>query len=217
MTNEIHIVLLTIKMALFSLLIIVPIGILIAWLLSKKKWPFQGFFEAILYLPLAIPPVATGILLLSLLSPKTYLGKWLQSINFQIVFTPKAIVLAMTVCSLPFFISLVKNSFDAVPSHLEFVARTLGAKNLKVFFTITLPLSIRGIASGTLLAFSRSIGEFGTTVMLAGNTDINNQTMSIAMYHHFLNGQETIAYRLIIVCLLICFGSIYLQRKLIKK
>ena len=200
--------------ALATLIILVP-GMAVAWLLARYHWPGKALAETIIALPLVMPPVATGLILLKLLGRRGPIGSWLESFDFSIVFTWHAVVIAAAVMSFPLLVRSVRVAFEEVNSRLEQIARTLGAGDVRVFFTITLPLAARGIVAGTLLAFARALGEFGATVMLAGNIPGKTATLSLAIYNLVQLGDDTTALRLLAYLVAIAFAAVWLGERVL--
>jgi molybdate transport system permease protein len=200
---------LTLCTASLSTLIIFPFGVGIAWLLARKKWPGKTLVETIVALPLVMPPVATGLILLNLLGRRGPLGSVLENVfGTEIVFTWKAVVAAMAVMSFPFLVRTVRLAFEEIDPRLEQVARTLGATPLRTFMTITLPLATRGIIAGVVWAFARALGEFGATILVAGNIPGRTTTMSLAIYSDIQLGNEGHAYQLLIISAVLAFIAI---------
>ena len=160
----------TFWMAVLATVAILPPGVILAWFLARKSWPGKAIVETLIALPLVMPPVATGLILLKLLGRKGSVGGFLHNhFDLDVVFTWRAVVAAMAVMSFPLLVRGARIAFEAVSPRLEQVAATLGASSFRVFLTITLPLAIRGIIAGSVLAFARALGEFGATVLVAGN------------------------------------------------
>ncbi|OHE82865.1 MAG: molybdenum ABC transporter permease subunit, partial [Verrucomicrobia bacterium RIFCSPLOWO2_12_FULL_64_8] len=147
----------TVKTALLSTLVILPPGIGLAWLLAKRQWPGKSVVETLVSLPLVMPPVATGLLLLMLLGRRGPLGAWLYERGIEVAFTATAVVVALGVMSFPLLVRASRVAFEEVSPRLEQIAATLGSGNLRIFFTVTLPLAARGVLAGTVLAFSRAL------------------------------------------------------------
>jgi molybdate transport system permease protein len=144
-----------------------PFGVALAWLLARRSWPGKSIVETLVALPLVMPPVATGLILLKLLGRKGSIGGFFHNhFDMELVFTWRAVVVAMAVMSFPLLVRGARIAFEAVSPRLEQVATTLGASPLRVFVTITFPLAIRGIIAGGVLAFARALGEFGATIRL---------------------------------------------------
>src|ERR1051325_7421315 len=157
----------TMAVAALSTLLILPFGIALAWLLARREWPGKSVVETLVALPLVIPPVATGLLLLKLLGRRGAIGGWIErTFGWEIVFTWRGVVVATAGMSFPLLVRTARVAFEGVSPRLENVARTLGAGPWRVFLTITLPLAARGLIAGAVLAFARALGEFGATIMI---------------------------------------------------
>ncbi len=190
--------LLTLGTALLSTLLLFAPGLAVAWLLARFRWWGKSIVETIVALPLVMPPVATGLILLEVCS------------QFRgIVFTWRAVVLAMLVMSFPLFVRAARVAFEEVNPRLEQIARTLGATEARVFFTITLPLAMRGIVSGMLLAFARAVGEFGATILVAGNIPGRTRTLSLAIYNDVQLGHDGDAFQLLAISVVIAFAAVW--------
>jgi molybdate transport system permease protein len=201
---------LTLRTALLAVALILPPGLAIAWLLARKSWPGKSVVETLLALPLVMPPVATGLLLLRLLGRRGALGGWLErGWGVEIVFTWKAVVAAMAVMSMPLLVRSARHAFESVDPRLEQVARTLGASWPRIWRQLTLPLALRGIVGGTLLAFARALGEFGATILVAGDIPGRTRTLALAIYGHVQLGEDAQAYRLLLVSVLIAFAALW--------
>jgi molybdate transport system permease protein len=181
-------------------------GILLAWVLARKSWPGKTVVETIASLPLVLPPVAVGLLLLELLGRRGLVGRWLHQWGIDVAFTWKAVVIAMAVMSFPFIVRSARVAFDAVNPRLEHVASTLGASPLRVAFTITLPLAARGIMAGFIIAFTRSLGEFGATILVAGNIPGYTTTISTSIYNRIMLGRDNEAIAMILISILFAFS-----------
>jgi molybdate transport system permease protein len=199
----------TVAMATLSTLLIFPFGLVLAWLLARVRWPGKSLVETLVALPLVMPPVATGLILLDFLGRRGWLGIAAQKIfDTEIVFTWKAVIAAMAVMSFPFLVRTARLAFEEIDPRLESVARTLGASRMRVFFTITLPLAARGLIAGGVWAFARALGEFGATILVAGNIPGRTTTMAVAIYGDILLGDETHAYRLLGVSAVLAFIAV---------
>jgi molybdate transport system permease protein len=178
------------RMASLATLMILPPGIFVAWLLARHSWRGKSLVETVVALPLVMPPVATGLILLQLLGRKGWIGKWLHDwMGLDIVFTWRGVAVAMAVMSFPLLVRSVRVAFEEINPRLGQVAHSLGAGPLRVFFTITLPLARRGIAAGTFLAFARALGEFGATILVAGSIPGRTSTISVSIYQNILLGK----------------------------
>jgi len=210
--EEWRIVGLTVRTAGMATLLILPPGLLLAWLLARKSWRGKSLVETLVALPLVMPPVATGLILLKLVGRRGPIGSFLyETLGIDVVFTWRAVVLAMAVMAFPLLVRSARVAFEGVPHRLEQIARTLGARERRVFFTITLPLAARGILGGTLLAFARALGEFGATILVAGNIPGRTSTLSLAIYQFVQLGQDDDAFRLLAVSVAIAFGAVWLS------
>ena len=158
----------TVLMAAVATLVMLPPGVAIAWLLARREFPGRTILETLVSLPLVVPPIATGLILLKLFGRRGPLGALLEPLGVDIVFTWKAVVVAMAVMGLPLLVRAARAGFEQADRRYEAIAATLGARPWRVFWTVSLPLARRGLLAGTVLGFSRAIGEFGATIMLAG-------------------------------------------------
>ena len=210
--EEWQIVGLTVRTAGLATLLILPPGLLLAWLLARTSWRGKSLVETLVALPLVMPPVATGLILLKAVGRRGPIGSFLhETLGIDVVFTWRAVVLAMAVMAFPLLVRSARVAFEGVPHRLEQIARTLGAREGRVFFTITLPLAARGILGGTLLAFARALGEFGATILVAGNIPGRTTTLSLAIYQFVQLGQDEDAFRLLAVAVVIAFGAVWLS------
>lgn len=192
-----------------STIIILPFGLAAAWLLARHDWPGKTLFETVITLPLVMPPVATGLLLLTCFGNNGIGGMIHRYLGFRIIFTWRAVLLALAVMSFPLLVRSARTAFEGVNPRLEQIARTLGAGNIRVFFTISVPLAMRGIISGMLLAYARALGEFGATVMVAGNIAGKTTTISLAIFESVQNFQDKEAYRLLGVSVVLAFVAVW--------
>lgn len=178
-----------------------PLGILTAWILARVNFPGKGIFDGIVHLPLVLPPVVTGYMLLVLFGRKGPLGAFMRDqFGFSLAFNWKGAALAAAVMAFPLMVRAVRLSIESVDQGFESAARTLGARPLRVFFTVTLPLTLPGIISGMILAFARSLGEFGATITFVSNIPGQTQTLPLALYTLTqVPGGETSAMRLCVL------------------
>jgi molybdate transport system permease protein len=208
----------SLRMALASLLLVLPVGLALAWWLARKHWRGKAVVETLVSLPLVLPPVVTGLVLLQLFGRRGPVGSWLHNIfNCDVVFTWRAVVIALAAMSLPLFVRAARTAFEEVDVKFEQLARTLGAGEWRVFFTITLPLAKRGVLAGTLLAFARALGEFGATIMVAGNIPGRTTTLPVAIYAAVQNGEDAHAWTLAGVSAVIAFAAIFVSEKLLRR
>jgi molybdate transport system permease protein len=209
---------LTLRTAALATALIVPPGLAVAWLLARRSWFGKSVLETLVALPLVMPPVATGLILLQLLGRRGPIGGWLhRTFDLDVVFTWRAVVVAMMVMSFPLLVRAARVAFEEVDPRLENIARTLGARESRVFATITMPLAARGIVSGLLLAFARAIGEFGATVLVAGNIPGQTSTLSLAIYNFVQLGHDTDAFRLLGIAVIIAFAAVWLAESFTRR
>lgn len=214
---------LSLKISIVAVAVSLPLGIAVAWLLARKEFAGKSLLDGIVHLPLVLPPVVIGYLLLVLMGRRGIVGSWLyDTFGLSFSFSWKGAALASAVVAFPLLVRAVRLSIELVDQKLEQAARTLGASPWRVFFTITLPLIAPGILSGLVLAFARSLGEFGATITFVSNIPGQTQTIPLAMFA-FLEtpGAEQGVARLciisIVIALLSLFGSELLSRRMKKK
>ena len=211
-----QITLFSISVGLASTLLILPFGIALAWLFARKEWPLKSIVETAVLLPLVMPPVSTGLILLKIFGRRSLLGQWLYERGIEIVFNWKGVLIAMSVMSSPLLVRSVRTSFAEVNPRLEQIAATLGASPLRIFFVITIPLAYKGIVAGALLAFSRALGEFGATILLAGNIPGKTQTLSLAIYNYVQLGKDSDAYVLLGITVALAFLFVWCSEWLLR-
>jgi molybdate transport system permease protein len=192
-----------------TLLILAP-GTAAALAVARYHGPGKGAIETLLSLPLVLPPTAVGLLLLELLARRSLIGGWLQAHGIEVVFTWRAVVVATAVMSFPLLVRSARTAFEEVDPRLIGIARTLGCGAVGAFFRVMLPLAWRGILAGTVLAFSRALGEFGATVMIAGNIPGKTQTLALAIFHDTQTGRDDRALVLAGVTVLLAFAALWL-------
>jgi molybdate transport system permease protein len=218
MTAEWQIVWFTAWVSALSTLLILPFGVAIAWLLARHDWPGKSVVETIVTLPLVMPPVATGLILLKVLGRRGIVGKFFyQHLHTDIAFTWRAVLAALAVMSFPLLVRSTRVAFEQVPARFEQIARTLGAGEWRVFFSITAPLAMRGIIGGTILAFARALGEFGATIMVAGNIPGRTATLSLSTYDAVQLGDDSTAFRLLGISVALAFAAVWTSEWLMRK
>jgi molybdate transport system permease protein len=201
-----------------STLLILPLGVALAWTLARRDWPGKTVVETLVSLPLVMPPVATGLILLHIFGRRGSLGRALHdTLNLDIIFTWRAVLLALGVMSLPLLVRSCRVAFEEVNPRLEQIARTLGASRWRVFFTITAPLAARGIIAGMMLAFARALGEFGATIMIAGNIPGKTTTLSLAIFQDVQLGDDTHAFHLLGVSVALAFIAVWSSEFLLRR
>jgi len=191
-----------------------PVGVSIAWLLARGRFRGRTVVEALVTLPLVMPPVATGLILLMLLGRRGAIGRLLERAGVDVVFTWKAVVLAMAVMGLPLLVRTVRAGFEHVDRRYEQVAATLGAPPLRAFLTVSLPLAWPSVVAGAVLAFARAIGEFGATVVVAGSIPGATRTLAVAIYTYSETGQDAQALTLVAISIAIGFVALLFSNTL---
>jgi len=215
--EEIRIVIFTIEMAaLATLLILVP-GVAAAFLLARYRGPGKGALDTLLSLPLVLPPTVVGFGLLEILGRNRPVGAWLAERGIEVVFTWKAVVLATGVMAFPLLVRSARTAFEEVDPRLVGLARTLGAGPVAAFFRVILPLSWRGVLAGTVLAFSRALGEFGATIMVAGNIPGRTQTLALAIFHDVQMGRDDRALGLAAVTVGLAFVALWTTEWIVRR
>jgi molybdate transport system permease protein len=208
----------TVGVSVLATLCIIPPGIVAAWLLARKRWPGKSLVETCLSLPLVLPPVATGLILLKLFGRRGPFGSFIENtFGVEIVFTWRAVLIALAVMSFPLFVRTARIAFEEVNPRLEQVARTLGANSFRVFFTITLPLAARGIFAGSVLAFARALGEFGATILVAGAIPGKTATLSVSIFNLIQLGKDDDALHLLLISAFLSFAALWLSEFVFRK
>ncbi len=215
--SDAHAIVLTLASALLAVLIDLVPGVALAWLLARRNWPGKSLVETLVALPLVLPPVATGLLLLDLLGRNGPIGGWLFAMSLEIVFTWKAVAVAMAVMSFPFIVRGARIAFEATGDRPEQVAATLGASPLRVIFSVTLPIAWRGITAGAVMAYARALGEFGAVVLVAGNISGVTATISTTMYNDILTSHDDHALLLAVISIVLAFALILTGERLIRR
>ncbi|WP_312775369.1 molybdate ABC transporter permease subunit [Atlantibacter hermannii] len=203
-------VLLSLKVSSIAVLISLPFGILCAWVLVRCTFPGKSLFDSLIHLPLVLPPVVVGYLLLVAMGRRSIIGSWLYDwFGITFAFSWRGAVLAAGVMSFPLMVRAIRLALEAVDLKLEQAARTLGAGRWRVFLTITLPLTLPGIIAGTVLAFARSLGEFGATITFVSNIPGETRTIPSAMYTLIQTpGGESAAARLCLISIVLAVMSL---------
>lgn len=211
-------VLLSIKVALIATIFAFILGVFFAYILTKKRIPGKSIWETILILPMVLPPSIVGYLLLKLFGKRGPIGAFLlDTFGIQVVFTWIACVIAACVVALPLMYQGAKAAFESVDETYELAAQTLGSSQWKIFWTVLLPLARPGIVSGIVLTFARAMGEFGATLMLAGNIEGQTQTIPTAIYYAVATGKEEKANLLVLIITLFSFIVIVVLNMWLKK
>jgi molybdate transport system permease protein len=196
---------LTLKVAAWATAINLVLGVAAGWLLARRRFPGREFVDAVLTLPLVLPPTVLGYYLLVVIGRRGWLGGWLeQHLGIHLIFTWQGAVIAATVVAFPLVLKAARTAFEAVDPQLENAARVLGLGEWALFCRVTLPLAWPGILAGTLLVFARSLGEFGATLMVAGSIPGRTQTLSVAVYEAVQAGQDDTANLLVAITSVTC-------------
>lgn len=206
-------ILLSMKIGISAVAWILPPGIAIAWLLARYEFRGKALLDGVVHLPLVLPPVVIGYLLLVALGRQGWLGRWLHELfGITLPFTWQGAAVASGVMAFPLLVRAVRLSFEAIDPKLEAAASTLGAGRWRIFLTITLPLSIPGLLTGTLLAFARALSEFGATITFASNIPGETRTLPLALYTLIQSpGREAAAARLCILAIIIAMLSLLIS------
>ncbi len=215
--EDFQVVAFTLQMAATATAAILVPGVAAAIFLARYRGPGRGALETILSLPLVLPPTAVGLALLELLGRNRPLGSWLAARGVEVVFTWKAVVLATAVMSFPLLVRSARTAFEEVDPRLVGLARTLGCGPAGAFFRVTLPLAWRGVLAGTVLAFSRALGEFGATIMVAGNIPGRTQTLALAIFHETQLGRDERAMALAGVTVALAFAALWVTEWVVRR
>ena len=217
-TGEGAILLLSLKVGLVALLVSLPFAIAVAFVLARKQFPGKILFDAIVHLPLVLPPVVVGFALLVLFGTQGPIGRLLEPLGIVFAFRWTGAALAAAIMGFPLLVRAVRLAIEAVDPRLELAARTLGASRTRVFFTVTLPLAASGVITGALLAFARALGEFGATITFVSNIPGETRTLPLAIYTatQVPNGDAE-ALRLSIVAVLVSLGALAISEWLVRR
>tara|TARA_Y100001968_G_scaffold322473_1_gene358609 strand:+ start:226 stop:921 length:696 start_codon:yes stop_codon:yes gene_type:complete len=208
---EINAVLLSLKVSIWAVGISLPLGIATALILARLEFPGKILLDSLIHVPLVVPPVVVGYLLLLLLGRNGYFGGWLyETFGLTVVFSWQGAAVAAAVMAFPLMVRAIRLSIETIDRRIEQAARTLGAGPLQVFLTITLPLSGTGIVVGIILAFARALGEFGATITFVSAVPGETTTLPISLYTlSQVPGEESGAIRLVVLSLIIAVGAMF--------
>jgi molybdate transport system permease protein len=200
---------LSLRIALVATAVALPFGIAVAWLLARKKFPGKALLDAVVHLPLILPPVVTGYLLLIWFGQKGVIGAFLAKIGIVFSFRWTGAALACGVMGFPLLVRAVRLSFEAVDRRLEEAAATLGADRAWMFVTVALPLALPGVIAGAVLCFAKALGEFGATITFVSNIPGETRTISAAIYTYTqVPGADAAAFRLVVVSVVISIAAL---------
>jgi molybdate transport system permease protein len=216
---EIEAVQLSLKVSLWAVAISLPFGIAVAWVLARCEFPGKSLFDALIHVPLVVPPVVIGYLLLILLGRNGVVGGWLyETFGVTVAFSWQGAAAAAAVMAFPLMVRAIRLSIEAIDTRLEQAARTLGAGPIDVFFSITLPLAGSGIVVGVILAFARALGEFGATITFVSAIPGETTTLPLALYGLAqVPGQEGSAIRLVILSIVIAFAAMIISEVIARR
>jgi molybdate transport system permease protein len=217
--DEWSVVALSLKVSLVAVALTLPLAYALAWLLARRRFPGVILLDALVHLPLVVPPVVTGWLLLVLFGRTGPVGAWLEAqFGLVLVFRWTGAALAAAVMALPLMVRAMRLSIEAVDRRLVDAARTLGARPWRAFVTITLPLSVPGIAAGAMLGFARSLGEFGATITFASNIAGETRTLPLAIYSGLqLPGAEAQVARLSVISIVLSIAALVVSELLVRR
>ncbi len=217
--DEWSVVALSLRVSLLAVALTLPLAYALAWLLARRRFPGAILLDALVHLPLVVPPVVTGWLLLVLFGRTGPIGAWLEAqFGIVLVFRWTGAALAAAVMALPLMVRAMRLSIEAVDRRLVEAARTLGARPWRAFATITLPLSLPGIAAGAMLGFARSLGEFGATITFASNIAGETRTLPLAIYSGLqLPGAEAQVARLSVISIVLSIGALVISELLVRR
>ncbi|KRG39710.1 molybdenum ABC transporter permease [Stenotrophomonas panacihumi] len=217
--EEITAIVLSVKVALVAAVASLPLGVACGWLLARREFPGKALFDAVLLLPLVMPPVVTGYVLLIAFGNQGVLGQWLrETLGIQLAFRWTGAALACAVMGFPLMVRAIRLSIEATDRRLEAAAATLGAAPWRVFFTVTLPLAWPGLVAGAVLAFAKALGEFGATITFVSNIPGQTQTLSAAIYGLLqVPGGEAGIWRLTAVAFVISLLALLLSEWLVRR
>lgn len=206
---------LTLKVAGCATVINLVLGVAVGWLLARRRFFGREFVDAVLTLPMVLPPTVLGYYLLVVIGKRGWLGAWLQnSFGINLIFTWQGAVLAATIVAFPLVLKSARAAFELVDPQLERAARVLGMDEWQVFFRVTVPMAWPGILAGVLLVFARSLGEFGATLMVAGSIPGRTQTLSVAVYEAVQAGQDNVANFLVAITSITCIAVLLASGRL---
>ena len=216
---EIEILLLSLKVAAVAVVCSLPFGLLVAWILARRRFPGRTILDAVVHLPLILPPVVVGYLLLLLLGRNGVVGAWLYEVfGITIAFTWMGAAIASAVMGFPLMVRAMRLSLEGVDRGLESAARTLGAGPVRVFATVTLPLILPGVLSGTILAFARSLGEFGATIAFVSNIPGETRTLPLALFTAIQSaGGDAVAARLVVISVVLALVTLVASEVLARR
>ena len=216
---EVDALALSLRVATTATLVALPLAVAVAWVLSRTRFPGRGLLDAIVHLPLVLPPVVVGYFLLILLGARGTIGHWLDTLfGIRLIFTTAGAAVAAGVMAFPLMVRAIRLALDAVDPKLEEAARTLGAGRLDTFFTVTLPLMLPGIVSAAIVGFAAGLGEFGAVITFASNVPGETQTLPLAIYAALQSpGGDAVAARLAFVSFALALAGLILAEVMARR
>ncbi|HVK56019.1 MAG TPA: molybdate ABC transporter permease subunit [Burkholderiales bacterium] len=206
---------LSLKVAAWATGVNLVLGVAVGWILARRRFIGREFIDAVLTLPMVLPPTVLGYYLLVMIGKRGWLGGWLhEQFGINLIFTWQGAVIAASIVAFPLVQKSARAAFEGVDPQLEKAARVLGLTEWAVFFRVTLPMAWRGILAGVLLAFARALGEFGATLMVAGSIPGRTQTLSVAVYEAVQAGQDSTANLLVLITSLVCIVALLMAGRL---
>lgn len=214
--GEIEALRLSLQVALTAVAFSLPLAVAAAWVLARRSFPGKTLFDALVHLPLVLPPVVIGYFLLVVFGTQGPVGGWLyETFGLRLIFTRHGAALAAAVMSFPLMVRAIRLALEAVDLGLEEAARTLGASRLDVFASVTLPLMLPGIVSGCIVAFAAALGDFGATITFVGNVQGETQTLSLAIYSLAQSPDgDAAALRLVLIALALALAALFVSELL---
>ena len=217
-SSEFQVIALSLQVAALGTVIGLPVALWIGWLLAKSSMRGKALLDTVVSFPLVLPPVVTGYFLLLVMGPRGPIGRLVDGIfGMDVVFTWVAAALAAGLVSMPLMVRAIEGAMSGVDNRLEQAARSLGAGPFKTFFSVTVPLARRGILAAALLAFARGLGEFGATIVVAGNIPGSTQTMSLLIFNRIQLGDDSAALRIIAASLVLALVTLTLHQRLARR
>lgn len=209
---EIEAVLLSLRVAVTATAASLPVAVAVAWCLARLRFPGRALLDAVVHVPLVMPPVVIGYLLLVVLGTRGPVGGWLyETFGLRLIFTTEGAAVAAAVMGFPLMVRAIRQALEAVDPGLEFAARTLGAGRFDVFRSVTLPLMLPGILAGAIVAFAAALGEFGATITFVGNVDGETRTLPLAIYTATQSPDgDAVAARLVTISFALALGGLVL-------
>ncbi len=216
---EIDAIALSLKVSSIAVIVSLPLGVLVAWALARRRFPGRMILDVVVHMPLVLPPVVVGYMLLLTFGRQGVVGSFLNDVfGITVAFSWRGAAIAGAVMAFPLMVRAIRLSIENIDTGLEQTARTLGASPFRVFFTITLPLALPGLLTGSLLAFARSLGEFGATIAFVSNIPGETQTMPLALYALINSpGGEQGALRLVVAAIVLSFAALLISELLTRR